>query len=360
MLFSNAPIKLGAVFAAITVATVPLQATADEVADFYKGKQLTLQVGFNPGGGYDTTARMFARHLGKHIPGNPSVIVQNVPGGGSVKLVSRLYNVAPNNGLVLGSMTPQIMMVPLFGKRKMKFVTSKFEWVGSLHQDIMACAVWKGAGQGIKTLHDAIAAKKPIIFGSSRASSPLSTYPMFIKSVFGANIQLVFGYRGTKPINLAMQKGEVNASCGMYESSVRGAYLHDFNSGNLNVFVQLGENRTIPYFKDATPIFSLLKTEEQKQMARLLFGPGEITRPIAAPPGTPKARVAALSKALLATAKDPGLIKDGNRINTTFRPMSGKQVAEAFAAYYRTPKAVVEKTYKYTYSKSKKGKKKKK
>jgi len=359
MSFSNSQIKLGAVFAALAVATLPLQATADDVADFYKGKQVTLQVGFNPGGGYDTTARMFARHLGRHIPGKPSVIVQNVPGGGSAKLVSRLYNVAPNNGLVLGSMTPQIMMVPLFGKRKMKFVTRKFEWVGSLHQDIMACAVWKGAGEGIKTLQDAIAAKGPIIFGSSRASSPLSTYPMFLKSVLGANIKLVFGYRGTKPINLAMQKGEVNASCGMYESSVRGAYLHDFKSGDLNVFVQLGENRTIPFFKDATPIFSLLKTKEQKQMARLLFGPGEITRPIAAPPGTPKARVAALSKALMDTGKDPGLIKDGMRINTTFRPMNGKQVADAFASYYRTPRDVVDKTYNVTFTRSKKGKKKK-
>lgn len=352
---SSIPMVAAATIAAGALAT---PSVADEVADFYKGKQVTIQVGFNPGGGYDTTARMFARHLGKHIPGNPSVIVQNVPGGGSAKLVSRLYNVAPNNGLVLGSMTPQIMMVPLFGKRKMKFVTSKFEWVGSLHQDIMACAVWKGAGQGIKTLQDAIAAKGPLIFGSSRASSPLSTYPMFIKTVLGANIKLVFGYRGTKPINLAMQNGEVNASCGMYESSVRGPYLQDFKSGDLNVFVQLGENRTVSFFKDATPIFSLLKTEEQKQMARLLFGPGEITRPIAAPPGTPKARVAALSKALMDTGKDPGLIKDGMRINTTFRPMSGKQVADAFASYYRTPKDVVDKTYNYTFAKGKKRKKK--
>lgn len=351
---TSIPMVAVATFSAGALAT---PAVADEVADFYRGKQLAIQVGFAAGGGYDTTARIFARHLGKHVPGNPTVIVQNLPGGGSAKLVSKLFNATPPNGLVVGSMTPQIMMAPLFGKRKMKFVTSEFEWVGSLHQDIMACAVWKGAGEGIRNLKDAIAAKGPLLFGSSRPSSPLSTYPMFIKKVLGANIKLVFGYRGTKPINLAMQKGEVNASCGMYESSVRGAYLSSFQSGDLNVFVQLGESRTIPFFKDATPIFSLLKTEEQKQMARLLFGPGEITRPIAAPPGTPKARVAALSKALLDTAKDPGLIKDGERINTTFRPMSGKQVADAFASYYRTPKAVVEKTYEYTFSTANKGKK---
>jgi tripartite-type tricarboxylate transporter receptor subunit TctC len=351
MSFSRAQIKLAAVFGALAATAMPFQASADEVADFYRGKQLSIQVGFAPGGGYDTTARIFARHFGKYVPGNPSVIVQNLPGGGSMKLVDKLYNATPNNGLVIGSMTPQIMMVPLFGKRKTKFVTSKFEWIGSLHQDIMGCAVWKGAGQGIKTLPDLIAAKNPIIFGSSSPASLLSTYPLFLKGVFGAKIKIVHGYRGTRPINLAMQKGEVHGSCGMYESSVRGAYLDSFKAGHLNVFMQLGEHETVPFFKNATPIYSLLKTEEQKQMARLLFGPGEITRPIAAPPGTPKARVAALSKALLDTMKDPGLIKDGKRINTTFRPMSGKQVADAFASYYATPRALVDKTYDMTYQK---------
>lgn len=354
----RAHFKLGAVFATMAATFLPFQATADEVADFYKGKQLALQVGFAAGGGYDTTARIFARHFGKYVPGNPTVIVQNLPGGGSMKLVDKLYNATPNNGLVIGSMTPQIMMVPLYGKRRTKFVTSKFEWIGSLHQDIMGCAVWKGAGQGIKNLHDVIAAKKPIIFGSSSPASLLSTYPLFLKGVFGAKIKIVHGYRGTRPINLAMQKGEVHGSCGMYESSVRGAYLDSFNSGDLNVFMQLGEHSTVPFFKDATPIYSLLKTEEQKQMARLLFGPGEITRPIAAPPGTPKARVAALSKALLDTAKDSGLIKDGKRINTIFKPMSGEQVAKAFASYYATPRALVDKTYEYTYSKKNPRKKK--
>ena len=159
-------------FAALAAGAISFQANADAVSDFYKGKQLAIQVGFGAGGGYDTTARIFARHYGKYIPGNPTVIVQNVPGGGSMKLSNQLYNAAPKNGLVLGSVSPQIMLIPLFGKRKAKFVTGKFEWIGSLHRDIMACGVWKGAGQGIKTLPDLIAAKKPIIFGSSSPSSP--------------------------------------------------------------------------------------------------------------------------------------------------------------------------------------------
>ncbi len=359
MSFSKVDVRVGAAFAALAAGVISFQANADAVSDFYKGKQLAIQVGFGAGGGYDTTARIFARHFGKYIPGNPNVIVQNVPGGGSMKLANQLYNAAPKNGLVVGLVQSAIMLVPLYGKRKTKFVTGKFEWVGSLHGDIMACAVWKGAGQGIKTLPDLIAAKKTIIFGSSSPSSPLSMYPLFLKSIFGAKIKVIHGYRGTKPISLAMQNGEVNGSCGMYESSVRGAFLSSFKAGDLNLFMQLGEHRTVPFFGDATPIFSMLKDEEHKKMARLLFGPAEITRPIAAPPGTPKARVAALSKALLDTMKDPGLISDAKRINTTFRPMSGEQVAKAFAAYYKTPRALVDKTYAYTISKRNPRKKKK-
>ena len=158
----------------------------------------------------------------------------------------------------------------------------------------MACGVWNGAGQGIKTLDDLLKAKKTIIFGSSSPNSQLSMFPAFLKNVFGANIKVIHGYRGTKPISLAMQKGEVDGFCGMFESSVRGAFLQSYQSGQLSLFMQVGEHRTIPFFGNATPVFSKLDTEELRQMGRLLFGASEITRPIAAPPGVPKAQTAAL------------------------------------------------------------------
>jgi len=334
-----------AVTLALGAALTP-QATADTVADFYKGKQLSLQVGFGAGGGYDTTSRIVARHLGKHIPGNPSVIVQNVPGAGSMKLANALYNTAPKDGSVLGVFSSSAAMVPLYGKRPAKFVTNKFEWIGSLHKDIQACGVWKGAGQGIKTLPDLIAAKKPVIFGSNGPTSPLTIFPLFMKNVLGAKtIKVVHGYKGTKAVNLGMQNGELSGTCGMYESSVRGAFFQSFEAGDLVLFVQLGLTDKVPFFGQATNIFSLLKTEEEKQMARLVFGPAEITRPLAAPPGTPKARVAALRKALLDTMKDPALIADGKRIKVTFTPISGEDVAKSFDEFFTTPRAVVDKTY---------------
>lgn len=342
----NRTFSTGTVLGAIAGLALAFPAQADDVADFYKGKQLTIQVGFGAGGGYDTTTRIFARHLGKHIPGNPNVIVQNVPGAGSMKVANALYNTAPKDGLVLGVFSSSVGMVPLYGKRPARFETNKFEWIGSMHKDIQACGTWKGAGQGIKTLPDIIAAKQPVIFGSNGPTSPLTIFPLFMKNVLGANVKVVHGYKGTKGVNLAMQKGELSGTCGMYESSVRGAFFNDFREGDLVLFVQLGLSEKVPLFGDATNIFTMLKTKEEKQMARLVFGPAEITRPLAAPPGTPKARVNALRKALLDVVKDPAMIADGKRIKVDFRPIPGEEVKAAFDEYFATPRPVVEKAYK--------------
>ncbi len=345
MSVSITPLRIGAAVAALAAVAIAPQAKADPVADFYKGRQISIKVGFGAGGGYDTTTRIVARHLGRHIPGNPTIVVQNVPGAGSMKLANRLYNSESKTGVTLGVFSSSAAMVPLYGKRKAKFITSKFNWIGSLHSDIMACGVWKGAGQGIRTLPDFIAAKKAVIFGSTGPTSPLATFPLFLKNVLGAKVKVVHGYKGTKGVSLGMQNGELNATCGMFESSVRGAFWPGFSSGNLKLFVQLGTKRNVKLFGDATNIFTMLKTKQEKQMATLLFGPSEITRPFAAPPGVPKARVEALRKALLDTMKDPRLIADGKKIKTIFKPMDGAEVHRRFDAFYRTPKALVDKTY---------------
>jgi tripartite-type tricarboxylate transporter receptor subunit TctC len=345
MSISQAKFYVGAALAVVATTAFSAQTVADDVADFYKNKQIVFQVGFGAGGGYDTTSRIVARHFGRHVPGKPNVIVQNVPGAGSMKVANSVYNTAPKDGSVLAVFSSSVAMVPLYGKRKTKFETAKFEWIGSMHRDAQACGVWKGAGQGIKTLHDFVAAKETIIFGSNGPTSPLTTFPLFIRNVLGAKVKIVHGYKGTKAVNFAMQKGELTGTCGMYESSVRGAFFPSFSSGNLVLFVQLAEGIKVPLFGRATNIYDMLKTEEQKKMARLVFGPSEITRPLAAPPGTPRARVAALRKALLDTMKDPALIADAKRIKVVFKPIPGEEVAARFNDYFKTPKLLVDKTY---------------
>jgi tripartite-type tricarboxylate transporter receptor subunit TctC len=142
----------GVLLALVAATTAATPARADAVADFYKGKDITIQVGFGAGGGYDTTTRLFARYFGKHIPGNPSVIVQNVPGAGSMKVTNSLFTVAPKDGTVLGVFGSSTALEPLFGNKAATFDPRKFEWIGSLHRDIASCGVWKGAGQDIKDL----------------------------------------------------------------------------------------------------------------------------------------------------------------------------------------------------------------
>ena len=341
---SASSIRLASVFvASIAWATSAPPASANPVSDFYSGKRVVIWVGYGPGGGYDTTTRLVAARLGAYIPGQPAVSVQNVPGAGSLLAANNLYNIAPKDGTVLGVFSSTVAMLPLYRDPKANFDTTKFNWIGNLHRDVQSCAVWKGAGQGIRTLPDLIAAKKTVIFGSDGADAPLTRWPLFMKNVLGANLRVVPGYKGTKEINFAMQSGEAHATCGMFETSVRGSYWGDLKSGDLNIIVHTSYGRNLELFGEATNLYSLLKSEEDIQMAKLVFGPAEITRPLAAPPGVPPERVAALRKALMEAMKDPALLADGAKIGLVFQPMSGDEVETELLELFKTPRAVVDK-----------------
>ncbi len=317
-------------------------AAADPVEDFYRGRTLSLWVGYGTGGGYDTTARTVARHFGNYIPGKPNVVVQNVVGAGSLLAANNLYNIAPKDGTVFGIFSSTVAMLPLYGETNVKFDTSKFGWIGNIHRDTLACGVWKGAGQNIRTLEDLIAAKQTVVFGSDGGDAPLTRWPLFMKNVLGANLKVVAGYKGTREINLAMQSGEAGGSCGMFESSVRGSYMADYLNGDLGLFVQFGYMRNVDFFGKATNIYALLKTAEEVQMARLVYGVAELTRPFAAPPGVPPERLAALRKAFDDMMKDPVVIEESRRVGAAFEPMNAAQIMAEFKALFETPKAVVD------------------
>jgi tripartite-type tricarboxylate transporter receptor subunit TctC len=243
------------------------------------------------------------------------------------------------------------VLEPLYGNKKAQFEARKLSWIGSMHSDVQACAVWKGAGAGIKTLQDMIKSKKTIVFGSTGPAAPTSLFPLYFKNALGANIKVVTGYKGTKDVNLAMHRGEADATCGMFESSVRGAYFNDFKSGDLHMFVQVSMGLPVPdIFKDATPVVDLLATPELKQTGRLVFGPSALTRPLSAAPGVPKDRLAALRKALLDTMKDPAMIADGKKIKVTFKPIGGEEFAKMVEEFYATPPDVVKKAYAFSHN----------
>lgn len=317
-------------------------AQAQSGAEFFKGKTVTINVGFGAGGGYDTTTRLVARHFGRHIPGNPTVVVANMPGASSMRVATYIYSVAPKDGTVLGVPAAAVMLEPLFGNANATYDPSRFEWIGSMHNDTNACAVWKGGGANIETLDDLLKSPREVIFGSLSPETELTRFPMFLKHVANAPVRVVHGYRGTKAVMLAAQQGEVNAMCGMYESSVKSAYRAELESGDLKVIfhVNLDKDR-IDTFGDAVGVRRFLDSDEMRQIGEILFRPTSITRPMMAPPGTPKDRVAALRKALMDTMKDPETIADGAKLDLEFEPMEGERIAEIMAGFQNTPPDLV-------------------
>jgi tripartite-type tricarboxylate transporter receptor subunit TctC len=333
---------------AVLAAGTAAGARADAVSDFYAGKDITILVGYGAGGGYDTTTRLFAQHFGKHVPGKPNIIVQNMPGAGSMKVALNIFSVAPKDGTVLGVFASSTALEPLFGNKAAAYDPRKYEWVGSLHRDIASCGVWKGAGQGVRSLPDLIAAKKTVTFGATSPTAITSQHPLFLKNMFNANLKVIYGYKGTKDVSLAMLRGEVDGSCGMFESSVRSAYDQHIKAGEFKIVTQFGRDRKVPYFTDATQMYTLLKTEDQKKVADVVFRQTELARPLAAPPGTPKDRVAALRKAMLDTLKDPAMVADAKRLTIDYDPVTGEETTQMFAEFYKTPPALVEQARKYT------------
>jgi len=336
-----------AVSALALAASGPL-ASPSAAQDFFAGKTITILVGFGAGGGYDTTTRLVSRHLGNHIPGNPSVVVQNMPGAGSMIVANHIFNVAPKDGTTLGVFASSTALEPLFGNPQAKFDPRKYQWIGSFDREIASCGVWRGAGQDIRTLPDLIAAKKTVVFGSTSPTAITSQHPLFVKNMFNAPIRVIYGFKGTKDVSLAMQRGEVDGSCGMFESSVRGAYSQFVEAGDLKIVVQFGRDRKVEFFGDATQMYSMLKTDEDRQVADIIFRQTELARPLAAPPGTPQDRVATLRAGLAAAMGDDALIADAKKLGITFDPMSGEEAQKLIEDFFNTPPELVKRARAYT------------
>lgn len=310
---------------------------------------VNVWVGFSPGGGYDASARVFAKYYSRHLPGNPDVVVVNKPGAGTAKLVSYMYKAVPMTRLDIAFFHPAVMQMAVYGKRKIRFKPTEFKYIGNMYTDVNSCGVWKGAGQKIKTFDDLKAAKNPIIFGSASPNSTMSTYPLFLKNVLGANIKVIQGYRGTRKAMRAMQAGEIHGACGFFESSIRSSYAQHWKSGNLSSVVQLDINRKAKMFDQATALSGLLKTEEQRQMAQFVFGIDVLSRPILASPRARPADVSILRKAFMDTMRDPELKAEvKRRFGVVTNPMPGEKVHKFFVDMQATPRPVVEKVWKLT------------
>jgi tripartite-type tricarboxylate transporter receptor subunit TctC len=323
--------------ALIVLAALPAPAGAQSVEDFYKGRTITLAIGFDTGGGYDIYGRLLSRHMGRHIPGRPNIVVQNMPGAGSLRAAQHIYSLAPKDGTAMGTFGRQMGIAPLLGTAA-QFDGTKFTWIGSITNEVSTCVSWHTAE--VKTWNDML--EKQITFGGDGPGADPDVFALLYRNVFDAKIKLVSGYHGTTPIILAMERGEVEGLCGYSWSTIKSKHQPWLRDKKINILVQaaLKKEDDIP---DVPLVLDMAKTEEQRQILKLFLTSQETARPFAAPPGVPADRAAALRAAFDATMKDAEFLAEAKKLNLDVNPLAGKTITELLTELYATPKSVVEK-----------------
>jgi tripartite-type tricarboxylate transporter receptor subunit TctC len=322
---------------AALLAVASLPAHADPVADFYAGKTVRILVGFSPGGGYDLYARTLGRHLGRFIPGAPTVVVQNMPGAGSLKVVNWLYNAAPRDGTAIATFARGIVFEPLMGHAEgTQFEAARFNWIGSISNEVSVCAL--NAASGIKTFADMQA--KPFRIGASGVGADSDIFPIVIKNLFHLPMRLVAGYPGGADMVLAMERHEIDGRCGWSWTSLvaRNKAMLDAHEIAVTLQIALARHEDLP---DVPLVQDLLRDPQQLAAFRLIVSRQNIARPFAAPPDVPAARIAALRQAFDAVMRDGEFLAEAKRLALEVRPASGADVQTLFGEIYGAPPAVV-------------------
>jgi len=307
-------------------------AHADEVASFYGGRNLNLVAGFNVGGGADLYARLIARHLGRHLPGGPTVIVRNMPGAGSMAAANHVFNVSPRDGSEIGLFAGNIAVDPVIGGVATKYDARQFHWIGAPASETAVCLASKTTA--FKTFDDVLA--RDMVTGA--AGTGTYDFPIVLNSLLGTRFKLVKGYNGSSGLRLALERGEIEGFCGVGLTSVQSLDLTD----KVNILLQIALARN-PRLPNVPLVMDYAGTEQDRQVMRLLFGWLAMERPIAAPPGTPESRVKALREAFDETMRDPLFVSDIDKASLAFAPMSGKHIASFVGEIYETSPAVARK-----------------
>ena len=317
---------------------------ADTLARFYKDKTVTIGIGSSAGGGLDTYGRLVSRHLGKHIPGNPTVIVSNMPGAGGNVVANNLWTTAPKDGTFMGITFPSVIIDPLLAENHRGYDPTKFAYLGNANAEVLVCLVRGDAPT--KTLDDVLS--KEIIIGATAPGSTTSDFPVIEEGLLGAKYRIVTGYQGSREVTLAVEKGEVQGICGLGWSTVKVQYPDMLKGGMFaRVFAQEDVVGHPELNARGVPLItSLAKTDEDKAAMTMFLSQNAFSRPFILPAGVAPERVAALRKAFAETIADPELQEDAHRMNIDAVPTSGEDLQKTIAAMYASPKAVVERVRK--------------
>ncbi|MDB5507865.1 MAG: Tripartite-type tricarboxylate transporter, receptor component TctC [Hyphomicrobiales bacterium] len=323
--------------------STPVAATAQETAAaFFKGKTVTIVAGSSAGGGVDVYARLIGRHLGKHIPGNPTVIIQNMPGAGSLTAARHLYTVVPKDGTQIGVVLSTALFDPLMtGQDLQAYDPRKFLYLGNANADTSVCVVRRDA----PVSSYAELSEKELVVGGTGPGSALVDYPVMERHLLGSKLRLIAGYKGSNEVSLAIQRNEVQGVCGLLWSSARQQYPDVLKpDGSVKVLVQ-EDTRPLPEIAKlgAPLIMEFAKTPEQKSALDVFLTQGSISRPFMLPPGVPADRAEALRRAFDATLEDPELRAEAAKQGSDVNAVSGAEVQALVEKVYATPRDLIAK-----------------
>jgi tripartite-type tricarboxylate transporter receptor subunit TctC len=330
----NLTTALAGLIAGLCVAA-PVQA-----ADFYAGKSIDVIIGGDVGGGYDIYARTLARHMARHIPGNPTIVPKNLPGAGSGRAAAQIASVAPKDGTVIAAIFPGVIVAPLLEARAQAlFDPTKLEYLGSADSGTRVCATFQNSK--IKTFQDALQQKT--ILGASAAGGSTRDYAAFLKKLVGMKAEIVSGYKGTADILLAMERGEVDGVCGQDWSSLKSQRPDWIRDNKLNVIVQMGLDPDAELTQKGVPdVWKFVKDDETRKVIELIVAQQIFGRPYIAPPGTPAEQVKILRTAFMATMQDKQFLEEAEKARIDISPSSGEKVQQVVQSLYASPKNIVE------------------
>jgi tripartite-type tricarboxylate transporter receptor subunit TctC len=306
---------------------------------FYKGQTVRVIVGASAGGGYDTYSRTIARHIGKHIPGNPTFVVENMPGAGFLISANYMYKVAKPDGLTIGHFIGGLFLQQLLGKPGIEFDAAKFEYIGVPTQDNYVIGVSK-KNTGVSTMDQWMKSKTVVKLGGVGAGSATDDIPKVLMATIGLPAQLVSGYKGTADVRLAYNNGEVQGVCNSWQS-FSATWPNELKSGDLTIVLQTTA-KSHPELSKVPLAISYAKTDESKNLIRaLVHSVGPAARPYLLPPGTPKDRLMTLRKAFMATMKDPEFLADAKKAKLDINPLDGEELEENVHEVFKLEKSLI-------------------
>jgi tripartite-type tricarboxylate transporter receptor subunit TctC len=325
------------IVAVLGMAMPVLPASAEPVENFYRGKVITLIVGSDVSGEYATSARLLARHLGKHIPGSPTIIIQNMPGASSINATNYLYEIAAKDGTVIGLPSKDVALYQASRMPNTRYRVQDFNWIGNMSGANNLLVVWSGTG--VKSIADA--RNREVIMGALARNGTLATYPLILNAIAGTKFKLVLGYAGSQIIDIAMERGEVEGKGSYSWANLKRTHPDWVRDRKLNILVQFGLQKE-PELPDVPLITDLARNDQERQVLNLISSDTVMARPFLLPPNVPADRVAAMRAAFDTTITDPNFLADARASRVDIQPMAGPDLQALINHIIDTPREIID------------------